>query len=431
MLKHYHYPSQIKKSKKFTFLVNNEVQEILETNVAYFITIAYDEEIEIKIQMDFNFKSIDIAPHKEAVTVKCDKNEAVFSLSKNMFLQIKIPELEKPILFYGNRLPESVQPSDVTHYFAAGSCYEVGDIVLHDNESLYIESGAIVCGAIYARKAKNVKIFGQGILDGSFFKGTPNKKMILLDECEHCTIEDIILIEPTSWMIMLAGCNEIRINGIKEIGEVMSSDGIDIVGSSHIAIADCFLKNNDDCVVVKAFPADAAFPESKWDKNVQNILVERCIFINDGGGNGIEIGHELMVPKISDIIFRDLDILQVGGIGAPFSIHAGDRATVSDVIFENIRVEHYYCKIIDFRVMKSQFNRDTERGQIKNIICRDIRLEEKNYNPGYTISVVGGYDENHLVDGVIFENFFINDRKIMNADELDIFTKHAKNIVFC
>lgn len=43
------------------------------------------------------------------------------------------------------------------------------------------------------------------------------------------------------------------------------------------------------------------------------------------------------------------------------------EAVVRDITYENIRIQHYYDKLINFRVMRSMYNKDKERGQIRNI----------------------------------------------------------------
>jgi hypothetical protein len=135
--------------------------------------------------------------------------------------------------------------------------------------------------------------------------------------------------------------------------------------------------------------------------------VRDCVFINDRGGNATEIGYELRCDHVRNITFRNCDVLSVHGHGAPFAIHNGDHATVSDVLYEDIRVEHYYDKIIDFRVLHSQWNRDDERGQIRNISLRNIKIMPAIYNEGYTISVIGGYDAEHTVENIVLEEFYL------------------------
>jgi hypothetical protein len=97
---------------------------------------------------------------------------------------------------------------------------------------------------------------------------------------------------------------------------------------------------------------------------------------------------------------------------------------------KNIRVEHYYSKLIDLRVIESRFGRDDRRGQIRNVTFRNIDVTVSRYNPGYSISLIGGLDADHTVENVLFDNFRLNGVKVTNADQLDLFIKQAREIEF-
>ena len=61
---------------------------------------------------------------------------------------------------------------------------------------------------------------------------------------------------------------------------------------------------------------------------------------------------------------------------------------------------------------------------------RNVDVLQSKANPGYSISVIGGWDQDHTVDDVLFENCTLGGKKLTNADELDLHTKHASNIRF-
>jgi hypothetical protein len=144
----------------------------------------------------------------------------------------------------------------------------------------------------------------------------------------------------------------------------------------------------------------------------------------------LDIGHELRTGSIKNIRFINCDILGVHGFGGVFGIHNADRAIVSDVLYENIRVEHHYNKLIDLKVIKSMWGKDVERGQIRNITFRNIDVALSQYNPGYSVSLIGGFDSEHTVENVTFENFRVNEKVMKSADELDLYIKQASGINF-
>lgn len=55
-------------------------------------------------------------------------------------------------------------------------------------------------------------------------------------------------------------------------------------------------------------------------------------------GNNLEIGFELRSDTVSNIVFKDIDVIHCEG-GAVFSIHNTDFAVVDQVVLEDIRIE--------------------------------------------------------------------------------------------
>ncbi|GCE31276.1 endopolygalacturonase [Dictyobacter alpinus] len=426
----YPYPRALPRSDEIAVFVNGQALDVLQTGVAYFVSVSSSEELQVEIISNKKLGPLTISPQRLGVVAEVADNCARFQVKNDQLLHIVLEGVTLPLFFYAN--PEDSYDGKATYYFAAGQIHEVGELVLHDNESIYIEGGAVVRGSIRATDAAHIKIYGNGILDGSYFKDRPGYRTILLYRCSDIEIQGIIMIEPSCWMIMLAACSNVHVARIKQIGEIISSDGIDVVGSHDVLIEHCILRNNDDCIVLKGFNWTYPVTGETYHAvdDVYNILVRSCTIMTGRAGNALEIGHELTINEVRDVIFSDLDIVSVHGHGAPFGIHVGDRALVRNILFEHIRVEHYYDKLIDFRVIRSRFNIDEERGHIQDIVLKDIHVALSIYNPGYSISVIGGYDENHQVQGVTLEDVYLGGTKVTNSAQLDLFTREARGIVF-
>ena len=288
-------------------------------------------------------------------------------------------------------------------------------------------------GCIRAINTRGVKIHGRGILDGSFYKrGRDGTRSIVIEGSEDALIEDIVMIEPSGWMIVIAASRNVTVRGVRQIGIHVATDGVDIVGSRDVLVENCFLHNNDDCVAIKAGTYWIKEPREctmLWNDPVENILVQGCIFANDRAGNVVEIGHELSTAHVRGVTFRDCDVLHCHGNGAVFAIHNCDAAEVSGILYENIRVEHYWEKLFDVRVMASMWGRDPVRGRIRDITFRGIRVAHSAQNAGYSTSVIGGWDAEHPVEKVAFEDISFNGRPVTSLDgELEVFTRHAHGI---
>jgi len=179
------------------------------------------------------------------------------------------------------------------------------------------------------------------------------------------------------------------------------------------------------------------------------------VFWNAAWGNGLEIGFELHAAEVRNITFRNCDIIHVES-GAVFSIHNSDKAVVSNVLYEDIRVEDATQKLIDLGIFRSKFCTDGSsdeayleeyithdvwdnelripegkkaeyakyRGQIRNITFRNIQIVEGRYP--YSLFI--GYDNEHAIDGVVIENLQIGGKRITSADEFKLHSEFARNI---
>jgi hypothetical protein len=431
----YSYPRIIPISPIFTVKAAGHDVTVIATSVGAFAAFACDGPVDVSIETPNSIKDIRIAPARHGIKATIDQKRVSFKLPQPMNLLIEI-DGEEQLFLYANSVDQAKPiPTDSgVHYFRAGQVYEVGELRLHDNETLYIEGGAVVRGCIRATSAKNVRIAGQGVLDGSYYhQDVDGHRSIVLEGCRDSRVEDIIMIEPSSWMFVLGACQNITVSNVKELGHVSGGDGLDIVGSSHILVENCFFRNGDDCIVLKSLD----LREHKQDAtlnftfDVEDIEVACCSFMTALGGQIFEIGHELRASNVRNVHFHDCDILEVHDYGAPFGIHNADHAIISDVLYENIRVEHHYNKLIEFRIFESRWSKDKQRGQVRNITLRNIDVTVSIYNPGYTVSVIGGCDANHTIDHVTFDNFRMNGKPAKSADDIFLFTNdHTSDITF-
>ncbi len=424
------YPAAQPRSADFALWVNGEPVDALLAEKADFAVFECSGVAHIAIVAATAAEGAQVRPLSRAITPAVDGRAIRFQIDGPQFLCVEVPGL-KPFFIYANA-PETDKPSPLdtgVRYFAAGRIHEAGEIVLKSGETLYIEAGAVVRGFVRSTNATDVSIRGQGVLDGRFHNYAKGDRVrsVIFERCTNVRVSDIIMIEPTSWMLVFACCRGVHVDGLKQIGSCMSSDGIDIVSSRDVLIENCCLRNDDDNIAVKAGTFEKTLI---WEGDIDNVLVRRCVFLNGQPGNVMEIGYELSTDRVSNVIFEDIDVLNGHGEGAVFSIHNGDRAIVENIRWENIRVEHYWDKLVDFRVVRSRYNKDLERGLIRNVQLKNIRVIQGFFNPGCSISLISGYSAKKPVRDVLFEDFFINDKKVTTADELELHTRNAEDIRF-
>lgn len=439
-MKIYQHPRSLPRSADYCLQVNGREVDVLATGVADFALVAlepadFPAHAEVRVRRTAAPEEITVRPLARGIAAEMRGHEVRFTLARPERLSLDFGWGVKPLYLFAeapeNAPPAPGAPGAVT--FPAGQVTELPLLTLEDGQTLYIPGGAVLKTRIHVRGKRGVRLCGHGILDGSFHDvardgGLP---LCVLERCPGVVVEDLTFVRPQAWMLLLGACEGATVRRLKEIGEVMSSDGIDVVGSRDVLVEDCFLHNNDDCVAVKAFEIGAnnlAGLRADCRENVENVLVRRCVFANWTGGNAMEIGHELAVDHVRGVIFRDIDVLHVHGTGAVFSIHNYDSAAVSDVLFEDIRVEHCYDKFIDIRVSRSRFSTDPGRGVVRDVTFRNIVWHRSIYSPGYTVSLIGGANAARPVANVTIENVVINGRPSASLDELEIHARHCSGL---
>lgn len=429
------FPKAVVRSSGFRITANDVPLDVISHRVADYVSFEAEGDVMIQIRVIGLHGKAVVRPLRLGIEASVCEGCISFKMQAPQYIQVEIEGM--PLLYLYAHPVETESPSGPNvRRFESGKIHDAGMIVLHDEEVCWIEAGAVVKGSICASNASGVRIGGYGVLDGSYWPEHEGciKKMIVLDHCKDVQIENILLLGPCFWMVVLGACEDIVVSGIREIADDMSSDGIDIVGSRNVRVTGCCLHNGDDNIAIKATTnrseVDNGTQNDDWIGTVENVVVSQCLFYNCNGGSAMEIGYETTTDLIQNIRFEDIDVLAVHQFGSVFGIHNGDRAHVQNILWDDIRVEHHFDTLIDFRVLNSRWNVDSQRGKVSNVVLKNIKALQSCYNVGYTISIVSGYDKQHLVSGVRFENFVLGGRHILDSDALDLVTRNADGILF-
>jgi hypothetical protein len=436
-VKLYTHPKSLAHSELFSLQVNRQPIEVLHTEVADFAICALSPEdfpAIVEVSSSQRPAVATIQPTSKKIQATVEDGTIRFTLDRPEKIAVAIPGHKALYIFAQGPETNPPDPADSSVIaFPAGQITETPMLTLEEGQTLYLPGGSVLKGRIHVKGKSGIRICGHGIFDGSFYSKDEGQAVpsIILERCPGVLVEDIMMVRPQAWMLVLAACQGATVRNLKEIGEVISSDGIDVLGSSDVLIEDCFLHNNDDCIVIKAFELGAnnvAGTNVDARENVENVMVRNCTFANWHCGHAMEIGHELSVDYVRRITFTDIDVLHVHGHGSVFSIHNNDRALVENVLFENIRIEHCFDKLIDFRISRSRYSTDDERGTIRNVTMRNIAWTRSLFNSGYTISLISGWDASHTIEDIQIENFCIDGQPVRHLDELEICTRHCERL---
>jgi hypothetical protein len=428
------WPRILPRAHEYTLSVNGAAVPVLSCSVGRHATFEFRGRVEVAIETPQPVTEVTIRPKSRGIAWRAEGNVVRFALERPENLMIELDRL--PHLFLFAFAPDAHRPDPAApgvRYFAAGQVYETGEIALGAGETLYVEAGAVVRGCVVAEASAGVTIAGRGILDGSYYRrGTEEgpRRTILAHQCRDLTVRDVLIVEPSAWTCHLVACEDARIEGLRILAELSGSDGIDLAGCSRVAVEGCFIRSYDDCVAVKALDLKVAGREVRGSCNSEDIAVRRCALYCDGGGSAMEIGHELRGDFVRNVLWEDIDVMGEHLYGSVFSIRNGEHATVENVTYRDIRVEHYYNELVGFRIMRSRYSREEERGHVRNVVLENVRVEESPYNAGYSLSHIGGWDDAHAFETVVFRDFWHGERQVLCADDIDLYVKYARDVRF-
>ncbi|WP_337103649.1 glycosyl hydrolase family 28 protein [Paenibacillus sp. YIM B09110] len=301
-----------------------------------------------------------------------------------------------------------------TIYFAPGMHFlEETLLRIPSGTTVYVAGGAVVAGSFLCDNVKNVTIRGRGIVYLSDFHRFSAFRGVRIVFSNEIRVEGIITLDPPHYSIYIGKSQNIHIENFKSFSTRGWSDGIDMMASENIVIDDVFLRTSDDSIAIYG---------TRWDfvGDTRNVTVRNSTFWAD-------VAHPLMIgthgdyhkngDTIENIVFDNIDILehhepQPNYWGA-MAINAGDKNTVRNVKYSNIRVEDFELgQLFDIRVVWNKDYNPVAGNRIESVEFRDITYNGRNENP----SRIYGFDEERIAADIRFINVRINDKLVTDAE---------------
>ena len=401
----------------------------------HFATVVYGEKgwmQEVEVEIPDDAESVRIRPSSAGISFDRDGSILRFRMTAG---QRVIVELDDDLLcpLYLLQSEKIEKPENTSYEFRRGKAYNIHTLELKTGDVVYIEEGAVVSGKIWSRMADHIRIVGNGILyGGNWHAWNENgaEQLIVTILGKDIEIRGITLLDAGGWHLVPTACEDVRIEDVNVMGKVITGDGIDIVGSRNVTVRNSFVRANDDCISIKA----EEFQDPSGCADVKHILVEDCLFWNAEFGNALEIGYETRCDEISDVVFRNCEIIhceyegnQSGGV---LTIHNADRAFVHDIHYENIRIEDAQEKFIDIKTLDSKYSRDRSRGMVSDIYFKNIEITEGVF----PVSIVRGFEMKNEVcrpHDIYFENIVVHGKKIGSVNELRMVKELSGEFHFC
>lgn len=420
---------------------------------AEIVSFGIDGPVQVEIRPLFAASSVKIRPESAGITPTFENNRIKFTIDKPVMLSVEMDgDITKPLLIFANEPEDESEIPDPEDegviYYESGKIHDLGTTAhkaIPTGQTLYIAPGAIVKGAFFTYGTDGVKVRGRGIVSGEDIQGDTRTswRPMELSKATNVSVEGITLVDCKNWTMPVMGCDGVNIKNVRIVSNTGFEDGIDIVGSKNVTVEGCFIRTKDDCIALKA--GIDYFQGFYSESIVENITVKDCVIWNGAHGNGIDIGFETRTDYIRDITFENLDMIHVENPGnmdeATFAIHNGERATVQNVLFKNIRVEDPQRMLIDLKVLKSEYSRGNVRGKISGVTFDNITVTSSR---GSLHSAMMGYDHTvstayaaNIIENIRFRNFYVNGTKITGyagsnpaANQLLMYTFNTSNITF-
>jgi len=412
----------------------------------------FDTDKAVNVEIESKTKKIDqvvIRPQSKNIQPVIDGNKITFTVTQPCQLAIEVNDRHHALHLFANPVEKDpiTESSENVIYFGPG-VHHPGIMEVKDNQTVYVAGGAVVHTLLRVRNVKNVTIKGRGILDGTTFDRDASN-IINIVNSDNVTIEGVILRDSPAWALAMFDSQNIAIDNVKIIGLWRyNADGIDIVSSNRVNVKNSFIRAFDDCIALKSYK-----PITAVQKNLHDIHVDNCVIWNDWG-KAFEIGAETMTDEIYRCSFRNSDIIRFVHIA--LAISNGNRAHIHDIEYENIRIEDpitdryflgppdgpekldpqrlettwapYLGRFIVVQIYEETFwSKDEKIGKVSNIRYKDIHYTSAR-SPQLAII---GYDAEHEISDVTFDNVTINGKKIGNVSDANIHVNdHVNGLIF-
>ncbi len=228
--------------------------------------------------------------------------------------------------------------------------YLTGTIFIKSNTQIELSAGATILGStnlkdytkltwghhedrtpwhlIVADKAQNIRIFGQGAINGNgpafwqkerkhvwaFYTEIEERPspMVEITNCENVIIENISLLNPAGWTLHPFNSKNIKIKGITIKTNLFgpNSDGIDVGGCQDVLISDCNISSGDDAIALKT-TEDSGPCERVTISNC--ILETNCVALRIGFESRQDIRDITATNLVVKNASRIIDIRSVEG----------------------------------------------------------------------------------------------------------------------
>ncbi len=371
----------------------------------------------VTVTIDKEITAAKILPASAGIKPLIRHHSISFKVSSPQNLTVEINgEWVKSLHIFVNPIETNVpKPTDPNVIYFGPGIHEISSILVGNNKTIYIAGGAVVRAVIgkdekygiepsglrnYTPSAtieligRNIKFRGRGIMDATACPTHARSFITISGSNIHA--EGVILLNTPGWTVPVRSSDSVTLTNLKLIGYRANSDGIDICNSRNVTVEKCFIRTNDDLIVVKTW---------EHQGNVNGVVVKKCVLFNQLA-HALSLGAELR-ENVNDVLFTDCDIIHDQGREWSLRVFHSDASLITNIRFENIRIEesHQFISLFIGKIGGASF--DKELGSIEHIVFKNITAT----GSPLSVQVIGGSDQ-HLVKDVLFKNVLLNGKPL-------------------
>lgn len=204
-------------------------------------------------------------------------------------------------------------------------------------EFMYADSAKVISGPVlgHVRQGDRLREVSQGVGDGPLYPKERFHQMVVFSNCTDVELHDFTCIDSPYWCFLIVHCDRVTVDNIKIDNNLLipNSDGLDIISSSNVNVANCRISCGDDAIVLAGYDWHFGDPGFKRiSRPSKNININNCILRSRS--SAIRIGgwdqNAMSDYNLSNITIYDSNC----GIG----ICIRDYAGLENVNFTNFNI---------------------------------------------------------------------------------------------
>ena len=335
-------------------------------------------------------------------------------------------------VFEGNDIQKAIDIADQYSLIIVNEgTYKINSLVLKSNITLYLRKGAVLLSStneddypvidaydnkkeevygnykgepakmhqsvIHLDHLKNVKIVGEGIIDGQSQLSSTWKKdkfniapphLIFINHSSNVSVIGLNLKNSPQWAVHPFFSNDINLINLKitTVNDSVIADGIAPQCSSEVNIIGNHLSNLNNCVAIKSGKKEIA---DKYQVTSRNIVIRNCCMVNSKGaitlGSECSSGVHSITASYCSFVSTDTGIL------VKTNRRSGNKTIIKDIKVNNINMDDVHTPIVMNMIYTTDANKlnkkyihiDEDTPYFENFVFKDINAKNFEYAAGY------------------------------------------------